>query len=109
MLNKRSITSRSSTVIDDDVDDNIFLRTTKPSTTSYGNTTGYTYDSPAKTTFQQRNDSLEDKKTQLLNCKKDIESRTLESTQRSLSLLRDSEEVGIAAAEVRNFIYCIIL
>lgn len=104
MLRKRYSTSRSSTtLVDDDVDDDTFLgaaaRSPKP-VSPYANTTAFPCESPSKSTFQQRYDSLEDQRTQLQNRKKDLEARTLESTQRSLSLLRDSEDVGIATAEV---------
>lgn len=108
MLRKRYSTSRSSTtLVDDDVDDDTFLgaaaRSPKP-VSPYTNSTSFPCESPSKSTFQQRYDSLEDQRTQLLNRKKDIESRTLESTKRSMSLLRDSEEVGTATAEV-SFIF----
>lgn len=103
-MKKRFSASRSATAYsaDDDVDDDTFLnssRTAKP-TPAYGRNMGFSTDSSSKATYQQRYDILEDQKTQLLNSKKEIESRTLESTQRSLSLLRDSEDVGIATAEV---------
>jgi synaptosomal-associated protein 29 len=103
MLKKRFSTSRSSTAInDDDVDDDTFLNAAKSlkPTSPYGKAPSFPSDSPSKSTFQQRYDSLEDQRTQLTNRKKEIECRAVESTQRSLSMLRDSEEVGIATAEV---------
>lgn len=107
MLRKRYSTSRASTtLVDDDVDDDTFLgaaaRSPKP-VSPYANP-AFPCESPSKSTFQQRYDSLEDQRTQLLNRKKDIEARTLESTKRSMSLLRDSEEVGTATAEVSSFL-----
>lgn len=112
MMKKRFSTSRSATTYeaDDDVDDDTFLnssRSSKPPLSPYGRSMGFSTDSASKAAYQQRYDSLEDQKTQLLNRKKEIESRTLESTQRSLSLLRDSEDVGIATAEVNFYYLCL--
>lgn len=112
MLKKRFSSSRSATMADDDVDDDTFLNAAKsPRPVSpYGKTSGFPLDSPSKSTFQQRYDSLEDQKTQLLNRKKEIEYRTLESTTRSISMLQDCEEVGIATAEViYSLFFCIVL
>ena len=106
MKKRFSSSSRSATAYeaDDDVDDDTFLNASRSPKTfgPYGKSMGISTDSSSKATYQQRYDSLQDQKTQLLNRKAEIESRTLESTQRSLSLLRDSEDVGIATADV-NF------
>ena len=112
MMKKRFSTSRSSTAItDDDMDDETFLNAAKSMKpiSPYGKAPPLPCDSPSKSTFQQRYDSLEDQKTQLTNRKKEIECRALESTQRSLGLLRDSEEVGIATAEVITSLNCVVL
>lgn len=113
MMKKRfSSSSRSATTYeaDDDVDDDTFLNASRSSRSfgPYGRNMGnmgISTDSPSRATYQQRYDNLQDQKTQLLNRRSEIESRTLESTQRSLSLLRDSEEVGTATAEVNRSPY----
>lgn len=64
---------------DDDVDDETFLRNSR-----------HTYNSPP--TFEEQKQTFEERK-------KIIEERTLQSSDRSITLLRDSEQVGIATAE----------
>nr|CAD7589284.1 unnamed protein product [Timema genevievae] len=75
--------------IEDDVDDETFLR----STTS--NSSGYTL---PNNSYQNRS-TYEDKRLQLLERKKQIEENTIKSSERSISLLRDSEQIGVATAE----------
>jgi hypothetical protein len=50
--------------------------------------------------YCQEKSALEDKRLQLLERKKAIEERTVQSSERSISLLRDSEQIGVATAEV---------
>lgn len=63
---------------DDDVDDETFLKNSRRN-------------------FSQPN--FEEQRQTFLEKKKAIENRTIQSTERSISLLRDSEQVGIATAE----------
>lgn len=75
---------------DDDVDDETFLRHSKSGSSGY----------MLPTNSHQRNSALGDNLLQLLDRKKAVEESTLQSSQRSISLLRDSEQIGVAAAEV---------
>ena len=78
---------------EDDVDDETFLRHSKSGSSGYM--------LPNQSYEQQRND-LEERKLQLLERKRAIEERTVQSSERSLTLLRDSEQIGVATAEVRS-------
>jgi synaptosomal-associated protein 29 len=42
-------------------------------------------------------------KQQVIETTRDVEQRTLQSTERTLRLLRESENIGTATAEVNNF------
>lgn len=73
--------------LEDDIDDETFLKSTRPSgRTSYNHYSNY-------------DDELQQKHQQLLQRKKAIEERTIKSSERSISLLRDSEQIGAATAE----------
>ncbi|KAI4454846.1 synaptosomal associated protein [Holotrichia oblita] len=61
---------------DDDVDDETFLKNSRRPQSS----------------FDDQLQSLQEKR-------KEIENRTIQSTERSISILRDSEQIGIATAE----------
>ncbi|KAK5638544.1 hypothetical protein RI129_012839 [Pyrocoelia pectoralis] len=63
---------------EDDVDDETFLRNSR-----------HSYNTP----------TFEEQKQSFLERKQEIEDRTIKSSERSISLLRDSEQVGIATAE----------
>ena len=63
---------------DDDVDDSTFLKNSR---------------NQGKDTFEQR-------RLQLLNEKRLIEERTVQSSLRSISLLQESEDIGAQTAEV---------
>lgn len=63
----------------DDVDDETFLRNSR-----------HSYNPPP---------TIEEQKQSFLERKQEIEDRTIKSTERSIGLLRDSEQVGIATAE----------
>lgn len=76
---------------DDDVDDETFLRHSKSGSSGY---------MLPNNSYHQRNSALEDNQLQLLDRKRAIEESTIQSSQRSISLLRDSEQIGVAAAEV---------
>lgn len=70
---------------EDDVDDETFLK-----------------NAPVRSTpterYQNFDNTLRQQST-LLQRKKEIEERTIQSSERSVSLLRDSEQIGVATAE----------
>lgn len=72
--------------LEDDVDDETFLRNAPPGTR------------PVERYHNCDND-FEEKRQQLLQRKRDIEERTVQSSERSVCLLRDSEQIGAATAE----------
>ncbi|XP_058810880.1 synaptosomal-associated protein 29 [Phymastichus coffea] len=72
--------------LEDDVDDETFLKSAPP---RY----------PSTNPFQNYDNELEKKHQELVERKKEVEQRTLQSSMRSMSLLRDTEEVGTATAE----------
>jgi synaptosomal-associated protein 29 len=78
-------------VDEDDVDDETFLRHSKSGSSGY---------MLPNNSYHRGNSALEDSRVQLLERKKAVEERTLQSSERSISLLRDSEQIGIATAEV---------
>jgi synaptosomal-associated protein 29 len=81
-------------VDEDDVDDETFLRHSKSGSSGYMLPSDY-----------REKGALEDKRLQLLERKKAIEERTLQSSERSISLLRDSEQIGVATAEVYRCLF----
>lgn len=74
--------------LEDDVDDETFLNSApaRSSTTAYGYYKNYDND-------------LNQKHQELIQRRKEIEGRTIQSSERSISLLRDSEQIGAATAE----------
>lgn len=76
----------------DDVDDETFLRNAPARTAPAGR-------------YQNFDNDVMQKRQQLLQRKKEIEERTVQSSERSVSLLRDSEQIGVATAEVIVTIY----
>jgi len=72
---------------EDDVDDETFLK-----------------NAPVKIVpterYQNFDNNIIQKRQELLQRKKEIEDRTIQSSERSVSLLRDSEQIGAATAEV---------
>lgn len=79
--------------LEDDVDDETFLKSAPPrypTASSYGENNHY----------KNYDNELEQKHQELRERKKAIEDRTIKSSERSISILRDSEEVGVATAEV---------
>lgn len=83
MSGHKYINDSKNLFLDDDVDDNTFLKNARPSSS--------TYDDPLK--------RMENQRQTLIEKRREIENSTLRSTQTSLGLLRESEEVGIATAE----------
>lgn len=74
--------------LEDDVDDETFLRSAPPR------------NQPASNYYRNVDDDLEFKRQQLMQRRKEVEERTVQSSERSISLLRDSENIGVATAEV---------
>lgn len=74
---------------EDDIDNETFLKSA-PSRSS----TRMTYNH-----YSNSDNEFEQKRQQLFQRKKEIEERTIQSTERSISLLRDSEQIGAATAE----------
>lgn len=72
--------------LEDDVDDETFLRNAPARTAPAGR-------------YQNLDNDITQKRQQLLQRKKEIEERTVQSSERSVSLLRDSEQIGVATAE----------
>lgn len=77
-------------VEEDDIDDETFLRHSKSGSSGY---------MLPNNSYDQEINALEDRRLQLLERKKAIEERTIQSSERSLTLLRDSEQIGVATAE----------
>ncbi|XP_070154841.1 synaptosomal-associated protein 29 [Polyergus mexicanus] len=71
--------------LEDDVDDETFLKNAPARTLPAGR--------------QNFDNDITQKHQQLLQRKKEIEDRTIQSSERSVSLLRDSEQIGVATAE----------
>lgn len=91
MANYKSNPHNSFFAFEDDVDDEKFLKNSRVySKSDHSNTNTY---------LSSTDSSSHDLKSQLLARKKEIEKQTLESTERSLCLLKESEETGIATAE----------
>jgi synaptosomal-associated protein 29 len=76
---------------DKDVDDDSFLQHSK------SGSSGYMFQSDDLSREQR---DLDNQRLQLLEKRRQIEERTIESSNRSIGLLRDSEQIGVATAEV---------
>ncbi|XP_003704656.1 synaptosomal-associated protein 29kDa [Megachile rotundata] len=74
--------------LEDDIDDETFLNSAPP------RSSGHSFNH-----YNNFDNDLEQKHQQLLQRKKEIEERTIHSSERSISLLRDSEQIGAATAE----------
>ncbi|XP_018399883.1 PREDICTED: synaptosomal-associated protein 29 [Cyphomyrmex costatus] len=72
--------------LEDDVDDETFLRNAPIRTVPAGR-------------YENLDNDIMQTRQQLLQRKKEIEERTVQSSERSVSLLRDSEQIGVATAE----------
>jgi synaptosomal-associated protein 29 len=94
MAGKQYVTNPNTpffSVDEDDVDDETFLRNSRAGDSGY---------MLPNNSYRQGKSTIEDDRLQLLERKKAIEERTLQSSERSISLLRDSEQIGVATAEV---------
>ncbi|XP_044737884.1 synaptosomal-associated protein 29 [Chrysoperla carnea] len=87
MSGHKYITDSKNLFSDDDVDDNTFLQNSRQSSNYYSSSNN----DPMR--------QLEDQRMSILERSKQIEESTLRSTQKSIGLLRESEQVGIATAE----------
>ncbi|KYN23068.1 PREDICTED: synaptosomal-associated protein 29 [Trachymyrmex cornetzi] len=72
--------------LEDDVDDETFLRNAPVRSVPAGR-------------YQNFDNDFTQTRQQLLQRKKEIEENTVQSSERSVSLLRDSEQIGVATAE----------
>lgn len=93
--------------LEDDVDDETFLRSAPPRSQPPSSSSNYSrsynnYDNNYENDLIQQRD-------QLMERKKAIEQRTLQSSERSISLLRDSEQIGAATAEVTLFYFSLFV
>lgn len=73
--------------LEDDIDDETFLRSAPPRASPYANH------------YANFDNDLEQRHQQLIQRRKEIEDRTIQSSKNSISLLRDSEQIGAATAE----------
>ncbi|XP_008548390.1 synaptosomal-associated protein 29 [Microplitis demolitor] len=73
--------------LEDDIDDEAFLQSAPQRAITNNNP------------FLNFDNNLEQQKQQLLERKKAVEERTIKSSERSMTLLRDSEQIGAATAE----------
>lgn len=89
MSGHRYISNASSLFDDDDVDDETFLRNARPRP---GPQSGSSMGSGPI-------GDLERQRQAMLERQREIEQRTIDSSSRSIGLLRDSEQIGIATAE----------
>lgn len=78
--------------LEDDIDDETFLSSAPPRSNVTNNNPYVNYE-----------DNLDRQHQQLIERKKAFEERTIKSSERSISLLRDSEQIGAATAEVCTF------
>lgn len=101
MSTNRYVSNSSRGIFDNevDVDDNEFLSRIRPNT-SYRN------DLLSNNKFgNQELESAHRQKQQVIETTRVVEQRALQSTERTLRLLRESENIGTATAEVNNNYY----
>lgn len=84
--------------VEDDIDDDAFLKHPPIGNSNYIPTLNPNISSSSS--LSKSHSDIEDRTKLMLQAKREIEERTIQSSQRSLSLLRHSEEVGNATAEV---------
>ncbi|XP_051170438.1 synaptosomal-associated protein 29 [Leptopilina boulardi] len=80
--------------LENDVDDETFIKSAprRPAVSPV-------YNSYNSNNHSNRNNEIEEKHQDLVSRRNEIEQRTVKSSERSISLLRDSEEIGAATAE----------
>jgi len=64
---------------------------------------GYRNDLLGNNFGNQELENAHRQKQQVVETTRDVEQRTLQSTERTLRLLRESENIGTATAEVNNY------
>lgn len=94
MSGHRYISNPSNLFEDDDVDDETFLRNTGPRIPSPNKPQHH-----SSSHYSGHIGELERQRQVMLEKQREIEQRTLDSSSRSIGLLRDSEQIGIATAE----------
>ncbi|XP_060837987.1 synaptosomal-associated protein 29 [Rhopalosiphum padi] len=94
MSNNRYVSNSSRGIFDDDddVDDNEFLSRVRPNV-------DYRNDRMGNNFGNQELENAHRQKQQVIETTRDVEQRTLQSTERTLRLLRESENIGTATAE----------
>jgi synaptosomal-associated protein 29 len=104
MSKNRFVSDSSRGIFDDvdDVDDNEFLSRVRPNL-------GYRNDLMGNNYGNQEFENANRQKQQVIETTRDVEQRTLNSTERTLRLLRESENIGAATAEVNNYFENIII
>lgn len=80
---------------EDDIDDDEFLSRVRPNI-------GYRNDLLGNNFGNQELENVRRQQQQVVETTRDVEQKTLQSTERTLRLLRESENVGTATAEVNN-------
>jgi len=83
--------------LDEEVDDDEFLR--HPKSGSAGYMLPHQAPTLSNTTRNSAQQTLEEQRQQLAQRRREIEERTLASSERGLGLLYESEKVGVATAE----------
>lgn len=97
MSKNRFVSDSSRGIFDDvdDVDDNEFISRVRPNLDYRNDLLGNNYGN-------QEFENANRQKQQVIETTRDVEQRTLNSTERTLRLLRESENIGAATAEVNN-------
>lgn len=98
MSNNRYVNNSSRGIFDDDddVDDNEFVSRVRTNV-------GYRNDLLGNNFGNEELENAHRQKQQVVETTRDVEQRTLQSTERTLRLLRESENIGTATAEVNNY------
>jgi len=95
MNNKYLTNGGKNRFLEEDIDDDEFLR--HPKSGSSGYMLPHQQNIPPQQSSQQNN--LEQQRQQLAQRRREIEERTMASSERGLGLLHESEKVGVATAE----------
>lgn len=97
MSNHRYVSNSSRGIFDDEdsVDEDEFISRIRPNM-------GYRNDLLGNNFNNQELENAHRQKQQVVETTRDVEQKTLQSTERTLRLLRESENIGTATAEVNN-------
>lgn len=97
MSNSRYVSNSSRGIFDDEdsVDEDEFISRIRPNI-------GYRNDLLGNNFGNQELENVHRQKQQVVETTRDVEQKTLQSTERTLRLLRESENIGTATAEVNN-------